>query len=155
MQIKVDDKWLQEDKTLGKLQAEGLHEQCKAMLDLEAEIDRLGEVKSKLQKVYDSLRLNIIPDTMESTDGGINTVTYADVGRVTITAGISVSIPAEVKPAAMEWLDLNGHGGLITSTVNSQSLSAAMKRRIQSGDEVPESLFTVRPFTRAAITKLS
>jgi hypothetical protein len=114
------------------------------------QIDLFGALKTRLQKIYDFIRMGIIPDEMEEKE--ITSIIFEGIGRVTITADMNVSIPAELKDAAFTWLDDHGHGDLITQTVNSSSLKALAKNLNKKGEELPGRIFKVSPFSRATIT---
>ena len=75
------------------------------------------------------------------------------IGRVHLQSDIRASIKADNKAAAYEWLGDNGHGGLITETVNASSLKAFCKDKMKNGEELPEELFKTSVFTRAVITR--
>lgn len=118
---------------------------------LNRSIDSLGESKSKLQKVYDWMREGKLPEIMESSD--LDGVKVEGVGRVHLQSDLRVSIKSDSKAEAYEWLDDNGHGGLITQTVNASSLKAFAKEKMKNGEEIPEEFFNINPFTRAVITR--
>lgn len=123
------------------------------MRDLKSALDNLSAEKSAIQKEYDYLRLNTVPTLMD--EDGVSTLTIIGVGRVGLTADLYASIPAEKRPKAWQWLRDNGHGDLITETVNGSTFKAFCKGEIKKGKVLPEDLFKITPFTRAAITKIS
>lgn len=86
------------DQLLGKLaEKEALDAQAKV---LAAEIDRY---KSKL-----------IPDAM----GGLKQIKTQSGATVSVKEIIRASLPKDTKPAAIEWLEEHGHGGLIKTEVS-------------------------------------
>lgn len=109
-----------------------------------------GQLK-EVNKHFDYLRITKIPTTME--DEGVNKITVTGIGRVSLTADMHVSIKAEQKESFYEWLRDNGRTDLIQENVNASTLKAAVKTMFKNGEEVPEHLLNVSPFTRASITK--
>ncbi len=113
--------------------------------------DQIQDMKSDLESRVDSCRFNLVPTKMEAE--GIEVITVEGVGRVSLTSDLRASIVPETKPAAYEWLVENGHAGIITETVNAQTLAALVRDKLRKGESMPEALFKVTPFTRATITK--
>jgi len=99
--------------------------------------------------ILDVIRFDLIPEKMD--DEGIERATYEGIGTLYLTSGVRASIVPTAKPDAYQWLDDNGHGGLITQTVNAQSLASACKAMLKKGEAIPENLFKVTPFTQAVI----
>ena len=140
---------------------EEFEEMCAGMglVDMVGLMKRLKEEKERLEKElaevnarYDYLRYNAVPQMMESH--GINTVTMEGIGRVSLSHGVFASICREKKEEAYQYLRDIGRGDIITRTVNAQTLATVIKQMIQNGEEVPEDLFNVTPYTRASITKV-
>ena len=113
-------------------------------------IDSLQEQLKALNKEYDFLRITKVPQKME--DEGIERLTVAGIGRVSLTADMHVSIKANQREKFYEWLRDNGRTDLLQETINPSTLKAAVKGMYKSGEEVPEDLLNVSPFTRASIT---
>lgn len=104
-----------------------------------------------LNKVFDFLRITKIPAQME--EDGVDRISVAGVGRVSLTADMHVSVKAEMKEKFYEWLRDNGRGSLLQETVNPSTLKAAVKGMYKNGEEIPDDMLNVSPFTRASITK--
>lgn len=122
------------------------------MNDMRIKLDAAKDVKTKYQKKYDALRLNIVPPLMDDED--ITSITIDGIGRVGLTSDIYASIVSGEKEKAFSWLRENRHGDAIQETVNSGTLKALLKGIIKKGEEViPEDVFKVTPFSRASITK--
>jgi hypothetical protein len=120
------------------------------MNTIRAELDQLKEKSTSLQKEYDALRLNIIPEKMDEQD--ITNITIEGVGRLGLTSDVYASIDDQEK--AFTWLRENRRGDIIKETINSSSLKATIKEIIKNGREIiPPGLFKITPFTRASITK--
>lgn len=122
------------------------------MAELERRKDILSEKLKDINKLLDQLRLSRIPEAMAALE--IPTITISEVGRVSLTADVYASIPAEGKEQAYEWLNENGYGNCIIETTNASTLKAIFRRRLREGQEIPEGIFRVTPYTRASITKV-
>jgi hypothetical protein len=121
------------------------------MKEVKEELDVAKGIKTRAQEKFDFLRLNRLPDLMD--EEGISNVTIDDVGRVTLTSDVYASIPAAKRQDAYDWFKNNGHGDLIKETVNAGTFKAFAKGCIKKGEELPEHLFKITPFSRASITK--
>ncbi len=111
----------------------------------------IGASKAVFTKLYDHIRFNALPNKME--EEGLEGFTVTGIGRVSLTSDIAVTIPAKLKLQAYEWIVDEGHGDLITETINAQTLASFVKKQMRDGLTVPDKLFSIRPFTRATITK--
>jgi hypothetical protein len=129
-----------------------------ALIDLIREMKSIQTAKEQaeanlkeLNKHFDFLRVTKIPQMME--DSGIRNLNVEGVGRVSLTADMHVSVKSEMKEKFYEWLRDNGRGDLIQPNVNASTLKATVKNMVREGEEYPEELLNVSPFTRASITK--
>ncbi len=113
--------------------------------------DELDALLSDVNAHYDYLRYTAIPQKFD--DEGIRNLHVEGIGRIGLTSGIYASIKPDRKFDAYQFLGDTGRGDIITSTVNAQTLAATLKQMMQKGEDVPEELFTVTPWTRASITK--
>lgn len=130
-----------------------LKELSEEMKKVAEDLEKAKTIKTELQKIFDHLRLNKIPEKMDEED--IKSVTFPDIGRVGLTADLYASIPADKKEDAHKWLRENNLGGIIVETVNAQTLKATMKSILKKGEIViPEETFKVTPYSRASITKV-
>jgi hypothetical protein len=111
--------------------------------------EQADEIKKTIGAIYDYIRLVLLPEKMDQ-EGIDSPFNVAEVGRIVLTSDVRVSVLD--KDAEYDWLEFNGHGDLITQTVNAASLSALVRRYLREGKTVPESVFKVTPFTRASIT---
>ena len=109
-----------------------------------------GQLKN-INAEFDFLRITKIPTQME--DEGVDRITITGVGRVSLTADMHVSVKTDMKAKFYDWLRDNGRSDLISETVNASTLKAAVKGMYKAGEEIPEDLLNVSPFTRASITK--
>lgn len=110
--------------------------------------DRL---KKELQKCYDFIRYVAAPEAMDKA--GIETIRVEGVGTVYLTSDYNISIIKDMKEVAHDWLTENGHEDVIIETVNASTLKSIIKGHLTAGDEMPEGVFNINPFTRAQIKK--
>ena len=126
-------------------------EVIRAMDKLSGEKESIEDELKEINKEYDFLRLNLIPKKFE--DDGIENLRVEGIGRVSLTGDMYVSIPAAMREQAYEYFRDIGKSSLITTTINSSTLKAAVKAMVKSGEDIPEELIKITPFTRASITR--
>ncbi len=128
-----------------------LVELVREMKNIQSAKESAEEVVKALNKKFDFLRITKIPQVME--DEGIQRLSVDGVGRVSLTADMHVSVKEGQKEEFYSWLRDNGREDLIQPTVNSSTLKATVKNMVMKGEEFPDQLLNVNPFTRASITK--
>lgn len=116
------------------------------MNELDEALEALEEQRKPLQKRYDELRLDAIPSMMAEED--ITSLT-GKFGRCTLTSDLYVSSPDKIK--LHKYLEETGNASLIQPTVNAQSLKAFCKEQMKKGNELPDGVLKVTPFSRAVI----
>jgi hypothetical protein len=104
-----------------------------------------------VNKEFDFLRITKIPTKME--EDGVDRINVTGIGRVSLTADMHVSVKADQKSEFFTWLRDNGRGDLLQENINPSTLKAAVKKMFREGEEVPDALLNVSPFTRASITR--
>lgn len=122
-----------------------------SMYSIQQRKEELDSQLKALNKEFDFLRITKIPAKME--EDGVDRISVAGIGRVSLTSDMHVSIKADQKEAFYDWLRDNGRGDLIQESVNASTLKATVKNMFKSGEDIPEELLNVSPFTRASITK--
>lgn len=115
------------------------------------EIDARKADTTEFQKRFDFIRNVALPEVMEAN--GVENVKIADVGKVTLTSMMNVSIPKDNRIAFYDWLRENGHGDIIQEQANASTVKALIKEQLSNGEEIPEDLVTINAFTQARITK--
>lgn len=118
---------------------------------LKSEKDLLEEQLTVINKRIEILSRQDIPNAMD--EAGIQNVNYEGIGRISLRGDVFASISSDNKEAAYEWLEATGRGSLIKPTVNSSTLKAAIKAWILDGEQIPEDLFKVTPYTQATLTR--
>lgn len=134
------------DTELAQLNDSSLIVLIKRMKNIGAQLDALDVISKSLRSEYDKLRLFDIPSTMAEDD---LTSVKGEFGRCTLTSDLNVS--ASDKQGLHKWLEETGNGGLIVPTVNYQTLKAFCKEQMINGEELPEDIIKVSPFSRAVI----
>lgn len=119
------------------------------MKQLDEMLDEMTELRKPIQAEYDKLRLFDIPDAM--AEQGTTSIKNERFGRCTIAGDLSVGVQDKTK--LHEWLNENGNGSLIVPTVNAQTLKAFVKEQLLNGEDIPEDVVVVKPFSRAVIYK--
>jgi len=104
-----------------------------------------------INREFDFLRITKVPSKME--EDGVDRINVTGIGRVSLTADMHVSVKAEQKSEFFVWLKDNGRGDLLQENINPSTLKAAVKKMFREGEEVPDQLLNVSPFTRASITR--
>jgi len=121
------------------------------MSDVARELEIASNIKTRLQKAYDHLRIVKIPEMMD--EQGIKSMNIDDLGRLGLTSDAHVSCPADERTHLHTWLTENGFDDLVSETVNASTLKAWAMKRVKAGEEVPDFL-KIQPFSRASITKV-
>lgn len=123
----------------------------KEMVKLAKQIEALEEKVKPLAAAYNKLREQEIPDLM--AEANITNMKVSGIGRVTVQGAIRASIKAGQGDAVRKWLESCGFGDMVTSTVQSSTLKAFLKKRIVEGEGYPDELFNVMQYSRVSITK--
>jgi len=134
-------------KQHGKLK---LHARIKKMAEYKLAKETAEHALKEINAHYDVLRFELVPEQME--EDGVEKLTLEGVGRISLTGDLNIQVLKQNRPDLFAWFKKNKLGDLIQSTVNSSTLKAWVKRRIEDGKPVPE-LIKVTPITRASITK--
>jgi len=113
--------------------------------------DEFDRVLKPLNDLLEKLRIEVVPSKFENE--GITSFTLDTGHRVTVSDRLTVTIPPENKPQAFAWLKKHKLGDLIIQTVNSQTLAAAARKRIEEGLDLPEKIFNVNTVPMTSITK--
>lgn len=122
-----------------------------AMSTMQGRKEVLEDQLKIVNKEFDFLRITKIPTKME--EDGVDRINVTGIGRVSLTADMHVSVKADQKPEFFVWLRDNGRGDLLQENINPSTLKAAVKKMFREGEEVPDQLLNVSPFTRASITR--
>lgn len=120
------------------------------MRDLGNAKDDIKSALTEINKLYDHVRIVAIPEKMDGE--GINTVSYAGIGRVSLTSDAYCTVKKDDVPEQHKWLIERGDDDLIGQTVNASSFKAYCNAVVKDGGELPE-FVNFTPFTRASITQ--
>jgi hypothetical protein len=122
-----------------------------AMSTMQNRKEALEDQLKLINREFDFLRITKIPSKME--EDGVDRINVTGIGRVSLTADMHVSVKADLKSEFFTWLRDNGRGDLLQENINPSTLKAAVKKMFREGEEVPDTLLNVSPFTRASITR--
>jgi hypothetical protein len=113
-------------------------------------IQNLARKTTKLTKFVETLSHDSIPTLF--TNLNIKTVNVPGVGRVTINNRWSAGPSEKDRERAMQWLRMTGNEGLITETVNGNTLGAFAKTEALAGRPLPSDIFTVKTVPYVSVT---
>ncbi len=119
--------------------------------NIKIRLEEATALKSQLQKSYDFLSIDILPERMD--EDGIETLKIKDVGRLQMSSDIRCAVPAANREAVKEWLIEHGHESMVSETINSSTLKAFTREMMREGKEWPEKLLKVTPYSRASVVK--
>lgn len=119
--------------------------------------DTIKEAREALSETADLFSKQYIPDIVRELreKSGLKPPFNIDgVGRVSVSYKWSASIVGDDKTVGHAWLKDNGHGALVTETVNSSTLSAFAKDLLTNqGIDLPPEIFKVGQNPYTSITK--
>ena len=103
------------------------------------DLRQLKEIAAQLSKDINEL-VDKQVERMHAVFKETDTKTYTTLSnghRYTLSEKLFASVKKDDRPALYKWLEENKLDALITDTVNSSTLSAAMKQRVEKGEDVP------------------
>jgi hypothetical protein len=118
---------------------------------LKSALEEIGELKTKIQKSYDFLSIDVLPERMD--EEGIQTLKIKDVGRLQMSSDIRCTVPAANRDKVKDWLTENGHGSMVSETINASTLKAFVREMMKEDKEWPKELLKVTPYSRATVVK--
>lgn len=125
------------------------------MQTLRNELAEVRAYKTELQKEYDRLREEVLPDAMRRagivSDDGRGSFTLPDGATVYLRSTLYPSVRKANQPRFHAWLREEGHGDLIKETVHHQTLKAFCREQVEAGRNLPEDLVTTHYVTKASI----
>lgn len=120
---------------------------------LKARLDAINGDNGAFNRVFSEYKEQVLPGAFEAA--GITHVPLDEGFRVGLSSKTWVSIPPEKREAAYQWLRDNGLESLITSTVNSSTLSSTARTMMEeSNKELPDTLFNVAIVPNTSVTQL-
>jgi len=125
---------------------------AETILQLKESIASADTELKKLKETLEILTLKVVPDKLD--DEGMSSINIRGIGRLGVTLDMHVNVPAANRPEWFEWLETNGHGGLIKRDpdVNASTQKAFIKECVRNAEELP-SFVKADPFYRASVTK--
>lgn len=121
-------------------------------------LHRLKAMLDELDKAYSTLferyKTQVLPELFEAE--GVTSLPLAEGFRVGVNYAWRASIREGMRDKAFNWLRTNGFEDLISSTVNSSTLSAAAKHaQTEDNKEFPTDIFNVAQVPGASVTGIS
>jgi hypothetical protein len=114
---------------------------------------QIKEAREALSEIEDSFSREHVPEALRQQR--VKTITIEGIGRVTVSHRFSCTIITPDKTVGHDWLKSNGHGSLVTETVNSSTLAAFAKNLLEvDGKELPADTFKVGTSPYTSITKV-
>ena len=107
---------------------------CKSFKKLSDEAGDIEDLYKILKEIKDKLSHETIPTAMENL--GFDSVKLGGYNYI-VGARLYASIPAEMHTEGHQWLRDHNLGAIILPTVNSKTLSAAIKSYIEEHNEAP------------------
>lgn len=146
------------EKLFGKITYDKDHIQSMSLPELAGELRSIKEmlefatlIKTEIQKTYDYISISVIPDVM--VDEGVETMNVTGVGRLQFSTDIRCSVLSSNRELLKCWLRDNGHGDLVSESINSSTLKAFIKEMIKKGGKYPSELVKIDPYSRATVVK--
>lgn len=113
---------------------------------------RFEEIFKGFSQLVEKSKTTTVPSACER--GSMDNVPLSEGWTVTPTTKIFTSMIGDKKEEAIAWLKNNGHGDLITETVNASALTSyAMSLLEQDGKELPSDLFKSFDKSSTSVTK--
>lgn len=137
---------------LDRAKTEKLSDALRFYKALRDEYDAVDELRKKIGEMLELMSRGLLPEMMADED--VKTMTLADIGyRFTVNQRLSCSIID--KPLGHQWLRAQGQEGIITETVNAQTLSSFAKSHIEdTGQDLPPDIFRISLMFTTSVTKV-
>lgn len=126
-------------------------EKAEAYVQLRGFLDALSGAIKPAAEVLARLKDTVIPEAFERE--GLSTITLKSGFRVTISQVVRASVREGMREAAFQWLKEHGRDSLITETINSSTLSAAVKHDLEAGMDWSDKIFNVHVLPQVSVTK--
>lgn len=121
------------------------------LAELRDQISNKESEVSLLKQEREILQKKVLPEKMSAD--GMQNVTVKGVGRLSISTDMQVSVLAENRMLLQRWLKDNGFGELVVETINSSTLKAFVKERVNEGNDLPFDLINIHAFEQVTLTK--
>lgn len=133
--------------------ANGPIELARALVVLRFLKDKIDAAFKEFTDIYASVKDVKLPEAFDRAN--IPNVTLDEGYRVGVSHSLRASVKANMKDAAIKWLQDNGLGDIVTETINASTLSAVARTMAEDNKELDESVFHVfiQPTTSVTKTK--
>lgn len=123
--------------------------------DLKQEYEAFDTERKRVYEALEAMSRVTLPEMMAEQDTKSTTLELSGNMKVRFAISQRFSCSMPDKERGMEWLRENNLGDLIQPTVNAQTLSAAMRKRIEDdGMDPPEGLFNTSYMNFTSATKV-
>ena len=135
------------------LAAEGADvvELARAFVALRQLKDKLEEVTKSFGNLFEKAKGETLPGAFERA--GVPSVNLDEGFRITVRHDVRASIKAGMKLDAMRWLKDHGLESIVSETVNSSTLAAVARTKMEEGQELEPELFSVHVLPTMSVTK--
>jgi hypothetical protein len=122
-------------------------------------LEEIEEAFDDLSSLVRKFKELDVPKTFEAQNVKTITLMLEEEGsksalRVTTSETLRASIIAGCKPEAFAWLRGQDLGEIIQETVNANTLTAALRERLESGASYPDDLFNSHFQATTSVTKV-
>lgn len=141
------------DKELDRSKKAGAISLARSFVVLHRMNSRFDDMFKPFTATFELYKKQIVPEIFEQES--VPNVPLDEGFRVGVSSTFYASIKKDMKTAAYAWLRNNGLGDLIQSTINSSSLAAGLKTKMEDENiEAPEEIFTAAYVPNTSVTKL-
>ena len=141
-------------KEADKASKKGAINMARAFVVLHRLKEKFGDLDKAYSELFERYKTQVMPELLEAE--GVTSLPLAEGFRVGISHAWRASIREGQRDKAFHWLRTHGFVDLITTTVNSSTLSAAAKHAMTEDNvEFPTDLFNVALVPNTSVTGIS
>lgn len=131
--------------------SQNLEEMCRLYYLATEAYDELDKQRKLLNAKLEHMSRTVIPELLDAKK--VKNITLDDI-RIRFSKNTRLTASITYKPAAYKWLRDNGHGDLVTETVNASSLSSFAKDYIvEQQHDLPDTAFKISTLIYTSATK--
>jgi hypothetical protein len=131
--------------------SQNLEEMCRLYYLASEAYDELDKQRKLLYGKLEHMSRTVIPEMLDAKK--VKNITLDDI-KMRFSKNVRISASITDKAAAYQWLRENGHGDLVTETVNSSSLSSFAKEYVvEQQRDLPDDAFKISTLIYTSATK--
>lgn len=139
-------------KELEKVRKKGAIPTAKAFVVLHRLKDKMDAAQKVFTAVFEEYKNTVLPEMLEAE--GVTSLPLAEGFRVGVNHRWAASIREGMKDQAYQWLREHKLDDIITSTINSSTLSATAKSLSEDDNiDLPDDLFNVAIIPNTSVTR--